>query len=928
MSDRVASGVANGSIAANTSRVLGSGPMAGIVMSTHHADETADQLSSQTAGSPYHYTNHKDTEAQGSAYTDVETDPGTDAAPNGAHKMTHRVPAPAKTNGASAHTPAMGMRKRGDSRAASHHIYRYRSHASAKSHKPLVDPRLYRRAFSTEPTHSHYEKAMRRSAHRLVSATTRFDRVTTGALSLLADIARMYLMRLGEACKARADLANRAEPNLYDVADLETGGLGIEWNALREWADEWKAEVGDVTESTQTEDSGEVQSTVSGRAVDSEFDRLISSSANDGDIYDIIGSLDLERLLLGDQGVIDDTETIIPPHLPPLVSMADEETPEEPLTIPQPESAEDSVNSKAQVPASVPNGDSDYPERPMSPESESEETPESITAHMLHLASSSLSALPPTVTSNKALYAFFRPATKADPSCAPEDVLPSFDIPDSALTPAPEYIKDRLSRKEKLPPGVPMFLAAESPQRDVLGDIECQWREARHKLYDGIYEEAAERAIDEMSNAPIPMRKRRASDASEKEAQFDLPIDGEEDGPVAHSDNVELDVMDDDVVVMDLDMDLDLDLDIMNVLSDGKTDGDASELEPRPHTNGAAIGQPLDVEEPVNLPKSNGLRGSGAAHWSNEWFTPAMGDRLSQITAQDILPCDSLFMSSPTANQRHVVDEVARAFVDSEGGGHMHETTPLEGFGPPANIFKVPSASGSALRWTLHHIMQTRGLNTVDSLYAGRASLAGGIAGDGIDQYATRVCSLIKGSAEEEAALVVNGARADPSQLWTDRRIHPGPELLVEQLVAGVVKRIPWAQERMDIHTLEARVVGREPQPAITKQVVLTSALPPTPAVAPASPGYLMPVDHKPAVDHKTSPDHKALSAQSTPLARNTPPADNVLLVHSVASAHTVPLIQNMSTDQNPRPDQTSPLVQISRPDQTPPLDTNGTHDP
>ncbi|KAJ2634579.1 hypothetical protein IW137_004379, partial [Coemansia sp. RSA 1287] len=451
--------------------------MAGIVMSTHHADETADQLSSQTAGSPYHYTTHKDTEttgrqsAQGSAYTDVETDPGTDAVPNGAHKMTRvqRAGDSAKTNGASAHTPAMGMRKRGDSRAASHHIYRYRSHASAKSHKPLVDARLYRRAFSTEPTHSHYEKAMRRSAHRLVSATTRFDRVTTGALSLLADIARMYLMRLGEACKARADLANRAEPNLYDVGDLETSGLGIDWGALREWADEWKAEVGDVVaDSAQTEGSSEVQSTVSRRAVDSEFDRLIGSSANDGDIYDIIGSLDLESLLLGDQDVTDDTETIIPPHLPPLVSMVDDETPEEPLTIPQPESAaDDSVNSKAQhVPPSVPNGDSDYPERPMSPESESEETPESITAHMLHLASSSLSALPPTVTSNKALYAFFRPATKADPSCAPEDVLPSFDIPDPALTPAPEYIKDRLSRKEKLPPGVPMFLAAESPQRD------------------------------------------------------------------------------------------------------------------------------------------------------------------------------------------------------------------------------------------------------------------------------------------------------------------------------------------------------------------------------------------------------------------------------------------------------------------------------
>ncbi|KAJ2503487.1 hypothetical protein GGH96_000277 [Coemansia sp. RSA 1972] len=911
--------------------------MAGIVMSTHHADEAADQLSSQTAGSPYHYTNHKDTEttgrmsAQGSAYTDVETDPGTDAAPNGAHKTTqrvHRAGDSAKTNGALAHTPAMGMRKRGDSRAASHHIYRYRSHASAKSHKPLVDARLYRRAFSTEPTHSHYEKAMRRSAHRLVSATTRFDRVTTGALSLLADIARMYLMRLGEACKARADLANRAEPNLYDIGDLETAGLGIEWSALREWADEWRAEAGDVvTDRAQTEGSGEVQSTVSRRAVDSEFDRLIGSSANDGDIYDIIGSLDLESLLLGDQDVTDDTETIIPPHLPPLVSMVDDETPEEPLTIPQPESAEDSVNSKVQAQASVPNGDSDYPERPMSPESESEETPESITAHMLHLASSSLSALPPTVTSNKALYAFFRPATKADPSCAPEDVLPSFDIPDPALTPAPEYIKDRLSRKEKLPPGVPMFLAAESPQRDVLGDIECQWREARHNLYDGIYEEAAERAIDEMSNAPVPMRKRRASDASEKEAQFDLPIDGEETGPPERSENVDLDIsIDDDVVVMDLDMDMDLDLDIMNVLSDDKPDGD-SELEPRP-TNGALIGQPVCEDEPMDLPKSNGLRGSGAAHWSNEWFTPAMGDRLSRITAQDILPCDSLFMSSPTAGQRHVVDEVARAFVDSEGGGHMHETTPLEGFGPPLNIFKVPSASGSALRWTLHHIMQTRGLNTVDSLYAGRASLAGGIAGDGIDQYATRVCSLIKGSAEEEAALVVNGARADPSHLWTDRRIHPGPAMLEEQLVAGVVKRIPWAQERMDMHVLEARVVGREPQPAVTKQVVLTSMLPPTPSVAPASsPGYTVPVDHRSSVDLKASPDHKALSVQSTPLAQTTPPADNVLLVHSVTPAHTVPLIQSVTSVQNALSDQTPLVLNHPRPDQTPPFDTTDTDD-
>ncbi|KAJ2826942.1 hypothetical protein IWW50_002125, partial [Coemansia erecta] len=924
MSDGVASGVGNDSIEPNgTTRVLGPRPMAGIVMSAHHGEENVDQLSSQTAGSPYHYTHHKDSDTttgrmsvQGSVCTDVDTDPGTDAVASSTTKPGLRAQrtgdsaAAGKTNGASGHTQPTGVRKRGDSRAASHHIYRYRSHAPTKANKPLVDPRLYRRAYSTESTHSHYEKAMRRSAHRLVSATTRFDRMTTGALSFLADIARMYLMRIGEACKARADLANRAEPNLSDVLESGTGDLGIDWGALCEWADEWKAEAGDVVpSSTPAEGGEEVQHKATRSAADSSFGVLAGSSADayaagGDDIDDLIDSLDLGCLLLGDMGVADDTETIIPPHLPPLVPMADEETPEDSSILPHPGPlVENGTIAKAQeAPISASNGDGDYADRPMSPDSDSEETPENIAAHMLHLASSSLSTLPASVTGNKALYSFFRPAAKADPSCAPDDVLPSFDIPDPALVAAPEYIKERLSSKEKLPPGVPMFLAAESEQRDVLGDIECQWREARHDLYDDIYEEAAERAIEEMNNAPIPMRRRRHSDASEEEAELSHAVDGVRDEPLERNGETDLDInIDEDVMVMDLDMDLDLDLDIMTGLSDSRdlmngpsdsrADGgdagdnmhgqhligrDAGDHIQGQHANGTAADVQTVVEEepePVDLPVSNGLRGSGVPHWSNEWFTPAMEQRLSRITAQDILPCDSLFMSSPAAGQRHVVDEIARAFVDSEGGGHLHETTPLEGFGPPANTFKVPSASGSALRWVLHHITQTRGVSTVDSLYTGRASLAGGIAGDGIEQYATRVCSLIKGSAEEEAELVVNGALAhDRSQQWADRRLNPGPAQLMEQLVAGADKRIPWAQERMDIHVLEASIVGREPQPAVTKPVLLTSTLPTTPSVAPAS---------SPAQNASPLVRSLPLAQSASPLVQNVPLARDASLTQS-----------------------------------------------
>ncbi|KAJ2368947.1 hypothetical protein H4S01_001300 [Coemansia sp. RSA 2610] len=840
-------------------------------MNAHHGEDNIDQLSSQTAGSPYHYTNHKDAadaggrlSAQGSACTDVDTDAGANAS-NGAAKGNVRSHSGAgKANGVSGSGQTWAGRKRGDSRVAlDQHIYRFRPNVSAKAPKPLTDARIYRSP-STEPTHTYYEKAMRRSTHRLVSATTQFDRMTTGALSLLADVGRLYLTRLGEACRARADLAGRVEPNVFDVVDAGPGDLGVDWEPLRRWVDEWKAEVGDAVpghaQPARNRDVG-----------------LGAGILGGEDIDDIIGSMDLSSILLSDSGVGDDTDGIVPPHLPPLVPMADDEAAEAP--------AEGVSAAQLEPPAGTTNGAAERKQRQResaSPDAlDGEETAESIAAHMQHVVSAALAKLPTAVTSNKALYAYFRVSNKSDASGVPEDVLPDFEIPAVALVPAPDYIKQQLARKEKLSAGMPMFLAASSAQRDVLGDVETEWREARHRLYADIYDEAAEQAMAEMDNAPMPMRERRASDEPDSDDEELEQASGDDDDVIdratgggelgrmgdvdemGHMGNRELDPalttaatdadailaeedldisIDEDVEEMDLGMDLNLDMDL-NIDPDldivgGHADTRHADLDV---VGGSPEAAPEDDAPTVELeevaePVTSGLRGSGREHWSNAWFTAAMDARLSRITAQDILPSDSLFLGEPDSGTRHVVDEIACAFVDSEGGGHMHATTPLAGFGPPRNTISVPAASGSALRWTLHHLMQTRGTRTVDSLYSGRAALAGGVAGDGIAQYAARVCSLIKGSVEEEAALVVDGAlRADSGcPPWANPHL-PTPEHLMPLLIAGAEKRIPWAQERLDIHAIEASVVGRKPQSVPARPMLLTAADPASPSDPPDS---------------------------------------------------------------------------------------------
>ncbi|KAJ1870898.1 hypothetical protein LPJ55_004287 [Coemansia sp. RSA 990] len=841
--------------------------MAGIVMNAHHADENIDQLSSQTAASPQYMSKgshgtalDRQSGANGTAEESesaissrlekrsLELNSHSTLSPNAEDlsKAPH-------VNGNSTAPHTTGTRKRHEL-GAEHHIYRYRSRAPAKTMKPLMDPRLYRNTY-VEPMHSYYDKAMRRSAHRLVSATTRFDRVTNGALALLADIARMYLLRIGEACKARADLANRSEPNVYDIIDSGTSDLSVDWRSLYNWTNEWKDEVCDKTADIVQETNHKTSS--SEPPVSAAKRTGLDATWLDGNsIEDIINSIDLDRLLLEDPNATNfSDEVAIPAHLPPLVSISDDESSEDQTKDALPPVAalsKDGDNADSQDGAPVPKNDTKYVNRPMSPESDGEETPESIAAHILHITSAALSTLPNSVTSNKSLYAFFRPASKPDASCAPEEILPTFDIPDVAMVETPDFIKEKLSDREKLPAGMPMFLAAASDQRDVLGDVEKQWREARVKLYENIYEDAAEMALEEMDNAPLPVRRLQTSD-SEDEGKGDtdqLPhIELHEHSvePVHTESGLDMN-MDEDMMEMDLGVDLDLDIDVVNGVSDIKEENEdlrESVQKPQLQTNGNNRLHTEDTNdlqnlEEIQLPVTSGLRGSGVPNWSNEWFTAAMGKRLSQMTAHDILPCDSLYISKPL--QQHVVDEMAKAYVDSEGGGHLHEKTPLAGFGPPADsLFNVPSASGSALRWTLHHLQQTRGPHAVTSLYSGRSSLAGGISGDGINQYANRMCSLIKASAEEEADLVVNSAlQTDDVPEWANRKLHPPQEQLVEQLIAGAEKRIPWAQERLDIHVLESGVVGREPQPAPIKPVLLT--MPSTPlASTPSGPSAASP---------------------------------------------------------------------------------------
>ncbi|KAJ2614393.1 hypothetical protein H4S08_001716 [Coemansia sp. RSA 1365] len=919
------------------------GPMAGIIMSTHHTENSVDQLSVQKAASSYHYSSHKDDivsvsdarTSQRDSFADMnantvsnadtlEIDRGstnqqplsqdTCRAPDTRVAGVAHTSIPGKTNGTNGRLAYWNARERASAQISKHLEGRSANkrriqdaRTTAKPHKPLVNSRLFSSVYSSDPTHSHYEKAMRRSAHHVVAATTLFDSVTSGALAILADIARMYLMRLGEACKARADLANRTEPNIYDLLDSDTSDLSVDLDLLREWVDDWNTDVGEVVNGATSKTRGSIVST-SNNGICNVAD-VDNGAAGHDDMDTLTNELDLHNLMFDWPNVVDDIDGIIPAHLPPLVSLSDHSDTELPerrkdetvdigasLTPPITESHTTDNNRPplldadgTPVVASTPNGNTTYTDGMMSPESDNEETPESVAAHMLHLASSSLSRLNPQIGSNKALSAFFQPSSKLDPTCNLNDIIPSFEVPDSGFVSASEVIQNHLSHIEKLEPGSPMFLINDSTQRDALGDSEVPWREARDRLYPGIYDAIAAQAVEEMNNAPMPMRRRRASnalddsDSDDEEAMREQKEeslveqrasgDGERiiedenhDDEHVHESDVDISI---DADVMDIDMDMGMDIDIdlgvdaVNGISETRASQNDRYSAEEQTTSAPKEDDAVEDLEPVALPISNGLRGSGVPHWSNEWFSAAMAKRLSTITAQDITPCDSLFLSNPSTNQRNVVDEVACAFVDSEGGGHLHETTPIEGFGPSANTYTVPTASGSALRWVLHHIMQTKGVKTVDSLYTGRSSLAGGVSGDGVSQYVTRMCSLIRGSAEEEAELVVSGAirRANDrtGTQWADRKINPGVGDLMEQLVSGAEKRIPWAQERFDIHVLESQIAGRPPQPAVVKPepTVNILAAPTTPSIVPATSPSATPASEHGDGDNNNGPGEK-----------------------------------------------------------------------
>ncbi|KAJ2784782.1 hypothetical protein H4R18_000909 [Coemansia javaensis] len=949
------------------------GHMAGFVMHGRRTQEGVDQLPPHTEASPCHYASRKGSggDAAGgmgapdSSYTDVETDAPTvrlDAVGAdrraGADRERARLPGangtaaagrPGDTHGAlEAQARDGGRLPRPLERLAAYQSRAHGARTAAKAPKPLAGPRIYGGAYGAAPTHSHYEKAMRRSAHRLVSATTLFDTITGDALATLADLARMYLVRVGEACKARADLAGRAEPSAYDVVGGGDAGPCVDLRSLRPWLDDWRD---DVVEPAPAR-APRLESR--GIGVGPGIGVLGDGDDGDDDVDAIINGIGLGCLLL--DGAASEFDGPIPPHLPQTAGLVDHLAAEPPaapkggtgasLTPPSPESLpvgadEAEARSAAAAPAAeaadAADASAGYPAEPGSPRSDGEDdTPENMTAHVLHLVSASLAALNPSMAAGSPLHAFFRPASKADPTCDVDGVIPEFEIPDAAFVPAPDYIQSQLARADKPAPGRPLFLAGDSSQRDVLGDIEEQWRQARRRLYPDIFDDAAERAADEMDNAPLPVRRRRISNASEKEAQQAAAVaaaaaaaaaasaaaavpgaDGEKGKGADEMDmDMEMDMGDD---VMDIDLGLDLmgghtdhlaehgDQEVapheMHDASEQRTAptgerhgmlageqreatttlvegqhsaraaderhaGPIKELEPEPESE-------LESEpEPIALPVSSGLRGTGQPHWSNEWFSAAMRKRLSHITAQDIVPCDSLFLSGASSGHRHIIDDIARAFVDSEGGGHLHETTPLEGFGPSANTYSVPSASGSALRWTLHHLMQARGVKMVDSLYTGRSSLAGGVAGDGISQYVNRMCSLVKGSVEEEADLVVSGAvwaAGDAGRgQWADRKINPTQRDLMEQLIAGAEKRIPWAQEKLDIHVLESRIAGRLPQPAAPKLVLSASA-----SATPATPSAAPVPSPPPTLPPSTPPLPPAQPAATPPPAQSdaTPPA-------------------------------------------------------
>ncbi|KAJ2636402.1 hypothetical protein GGF40_003019 [Coemansia sp. RSA 1286] len=586
----------------------------------------------------------------------------------------------------------------------------------------------------------------------------------------------------------------------------------------------------------------------SGDRIDVEVD---SEMFGDDGLDEMLDGLNLGCLLLDEADMADGTQAITMPHLPPLVVPTEDDEKEQDSN--QEGTGADAgatgIAGPAVVVAAAPGSTSENlstvakemlgsgstnDKNALDSEGDAEDSAESVMAQLLHLTTASLASLHPSIVSDKPLYAFFRPAAKFDATCAPDDILPDFDIPEIAYTPAPKHIEQLLSQKSHLEPGKPMFITNDTEDRDVIGDSEKMWRQARTSMYQDIFDQAAEHAMDEMDNAPPLMVKKYK--------------DGDDDLGLQESHGSELLILEEDIldldmgtgIDMDMDMDVDLDLDFDNVLdivsgnvpnavtkdSTGDTrDVSDNQGNADPKAKGGKNDAYPEAEEEdrrLNLPVSSGLRGSGKPHWSNEWFTPAMRKRLTSMTASDVVPFDSLFVTDPWASRRLVVDEVARAFVDSEGGGHLHATTPLEGFGPAANTYTVPNSSGSALRWTLHHIMQSKNTNKVDSLYTGRSSLAGGVSGDGVGQYIGRMCSLIKASVEEEAELVVNGALGiNKSKQEAKLKAALDQGEMIEQLVVGADKRIPWAQNRLDIHVIESRIANREPQKADPKQHLL-----------------------------------------------------------------------------------------------------------
>ncbi|KAJ1662071.1 hypothetical protein GGF38_003404, partial [Coemansia sp. RSA 25] len=375
---------------------LGLESMAGIVMNAKQSEDSVEQLSSRTAASPYPYTKHADNASHSTA--NYERPGAQTSHVRSSSQHVHASIAQPAAVGATTTVAAAKLNGIGDHAASTPVRERRGERTLRESNEPANDQRqsregfravhstnmlLDRRAYSTGGTthmkgaaESHHEEAMRRSIHRLISVTTRFDSVTGGALSLMADIARLYLMRIGEASRARADLANRTEPNLYDVCDASAVDLGIDWMSLRAWVDDWKADVGtslpstsfsransqllDIPASSEKRRSDTDHSEYLGspkrrnswddRAYDTATEdepllprrmsasEPLNGSANIGpcngaahggapnnadaedDLDALLGGLDLGCLLLDDADMVDG---IIPPHLPALVPLVE-----------------------------------------------------------------------------------------------------------------------------------------------------------------------------------------------------------------------------------------------------------------------------------------------------------------------------------------------------------------------------------------------------------------------------------------------------------------------------------------------------------------------------------------------------------------------------------------------------------------------------